>query len=101
MYYDRARNPITVEQYLELSKDPAYKIVQQDYVDEYFVSTVWLGVDHGWRIGEGIVFETMVFDAKTRNKSFFQERYLNERGAKEGHQWVLEQIRNGETEWLN
>lgn len=35
--------------------------VAQTHVDHFFVSTVFLGLDHGWR-DEVLLFETMVFD---------------------------------------
>lgn len=35
--------------------------VKQEHVGEFFVSTVFLGLDHGWGDGPPILWETMVF----------------------------------------
>jgi hypothetical protein len=36
--------------------------VAQTHVDHFFVSTVFLGLDHSWLAGPPLLFETMVFD---------------------------------------
>lgn len=61
--YDREGNPISLDRFCELCADREYKVVQQDHVDNWLVSTVWLGIDHDFT-GKGppIIFETMVFD---------------------------------------
>ena len=42
----------------------ANRVLKQEYIGDVFVSTVFLGIDHGWgRSDEPIVFETMAFDA--------------------------------------
>jgi hypothetical protein len=59
-----------------------------------WVSTVFLGLDHGW-FGDGppVVFETMVFvdngdkwaDGKPRYESIDQDRYSSWKAAEDGH----------------
>ena len=36
--------------------------VKKEYIGDYWVSTVFLGIDHNWGAGNPILFETMVFD---------------------------------------
>lgn len=85
MYYDRDGNPISMRQAMELGfpgpdrNDPSggYARIASDNLDEgnIWVSTVWLGLDHGWGRGKPQIFETMVFVALT-------EEQLAERAAK-------------------
>lgn len=37
------------------------RIVRQEQVGEYWISTVFLGIDLGWGHGPPVLFETMVF----------------------------------------
>lgn len=63
--------------------------------NKYFVSTVWLGMDHNWS-GEGkpIIFETMVFaydeDGEVNFSGEYQERYATEKEALAGHAKAVE-----------
>lgn len=60
--YDRQGNPITYEEFGELLADPDYKRVEATEIGPYWVSTVWLGLDHQWMAGgPPLIFETMVF----------------------------------------
>lgn len=66
-YYDRSGNPISFRDWARIShwdekNDRQYKIVKQEYVGNYWVSTVWLGLDHGFGRGAPLIFETMVFN---------------------------------------
>jgi hypothetical protein len=64
--YDRQGNPITMRQWAVLHSQESYKRVASDYLDDgsLWVSTVWLGMDHGF--GRGLlIFETMVFVQST------------------------------------
>jgi hypothetical protein len=61
--FDKQGNPLTLGDFCELIADPDYKILQQEHLHpKMFLSTVWLGTDHGW--GERhkpVIFETMLF----------------------------------------
>lgn len=70
--YDRQGNPITIEQWGELRKGESggpndYKRVAETTVGPLWVSTVWLGLDHGFRWDQDdepycpLIFETMAF----------------------------------------
>ncbi len=73
------------------SKD---RIVAQEHVGNAFVSTVFLGLDHGWGPNsEGLVFETMVFDSPDGDER--TERYRTWGEAEAGHKRIVEEIKKG------
>lgn len=67
------------------------RIIQQDDVGALFVSTVFLGLDHGWD-GPPILFETMIFsrtNGKMNMGGMYQNRYQTRDEALAGHQEAL------------
>ncbi len=73
--------------------------VGKTYVGRYFISTVFLGLDHNFGDGKPALFETMVFDrSKRRNipgfgrsmgEDVFQDRYCTWDEAEAGHKKVV------------
>ncbi len=57
----------------------------------YFVSTVWLGLNHNYAEGRPLIFETMVFSSKTSFNEIDMDRYSTEEEAKEGHRRMVEE----------
>lgn len=55
------------------------------------VSTVFLGLDHGWNGGPPVLWETMVFDSPdgSRYEDQWQERYISHNEAVAGHLAVV------------
>lgn len=71
------------------SKD---RIVAQEHIGNAFISTVFLGVDHGWGpCSEGLVFETMVFDSPDGDDRTTRYRTWDE--AEAGHKKMVEEIK--------
>jgi hypothetical protein len=68
--------------------ETADRQVAEDYVGHVRVSTVFLGIDHGWG-GEVQLYETMVFDGYEE----IQVRYPTWDEAVTGHQEVLSHVR--------
>lgn len=69
-------------------------VVQQDTIGEFFVSTVWLGIDHGPdEQGRPVIFETMVFPDERH-----VERYATEEDARAGHLRAVEMAKTGNFE---
>jgi hypothetical protein len=114
--YDRCGNPITMGRWLDLNRDWSYKRVRETVVaDVWRVSTVWLGIDHGFGWGPPLTFETMVFElaeshgympevpawgllahAYTFHESVMddlQARYSTETQAVEGHEATVREAR--------
>lgn len=86
-YYDRDGKPITMRRWVDLSNDLAYCNVRMTAVnDEVSVSTIWLGLDHGFGSSTPVIFETMVFGGPLDQQ---MERYSTLIAAEAGHErWV-------------
>lgn len=108
LYFDRRGQPITLRQWSKRFEDAAYKIVDRtEFPDGRMVSTVWLGIDHGWfSDGPPIIFETMVFGPEPSTKVTFPsgetanfypdehcERYATEEEARAGHERICAALR--------
>jgi hypothetical protein len=83
-----------------LMEDRSYSIIKQEDIRQFFISTVWLGMDHGWMNEKPLIFETMIFTPDDKDNKFvdYQTRYATEEEAIEGHiravnlvkEWILE-----------
>ena len=72
--------------------------VGEDFIKGWRISTVWLGLNHGWG-NEIQIFETMIFKAGTEKKEcdfidMYQERYSHYDHALERHKEICEMITN-------
>lgn len=85
--YDRQGQRITMQRWGELHSDMSYKRVAETAVGPYWISTVWLGMDHRWGQGPPLIFETMVFapDEVTLGPEIECRRYSTEAEALAGH----------------
>lgn len=98
-YYDRSGNPISFRDWARLDawdrekNEHRYKVVKQEYVEHYWISTVWLGLDHSYIDGPPLIFETMVFNHDTNESDLDCERYSTEQQAIEGHARIVEKVR--------
>jgi hypothetical protein len=95
--YARDGRPIGVAEWGRLSSQDDYRVVAQEQIGPYFVSTVWLGLDHGLgRTERPILFETMVFVPEHANDFSLAtdtHRYCTESEAIAGHADVVATIR--------
>lgn len=94
-YYDRTGAPISdMMAWAKKSEDPEYKRVAEDHVGRYWISTVWLGLDHQFGDGPPLIFETMVFEKDETGEVNFadldSDRYSTEAEAVEGHRLMVE-----------
>lgn len=95
--YDRAGLPIDIDEWGRLREIEDYHRVGSTDVGEYWVSTVWLGLDHNFsRHGPPIIFETMVFLKSQRDDpddrglaDIDVVRYATEQEALAGHQAMV------------
>jgi len=65
-------------------EDPKNKIIKQEYVGEYWVSTVFLGIDHSFSSpmklgGPPVLFETMIFPVKEDPDTLILETIMDEK----------------------
>jgi len=91
-YVLKGREPVAVATPLEWAKafEEDSRRVAADEIGEVRVSTVFLGLDHGWGDGPPVLFETMVFGGKLDQE---QERYCTYDEAEAGHKTMVERVR--------
>lgn len=102
-FYDKDGKPVhSMEHAEKLLRDLAYKRVGDDQVAGCRVSTVWLGIDHGFNMlrdkdtptddYKPIIFETMIFGGPHDK---YQERYQTLEQAKKGHERIVQRLSQG------
>jgi hypothetical protein len=98
-YFNRLGVGISMREWAELREDSTYfRIAETTVAGRWWVSTVWLGIDHGFGRGPPIIFETMVFDhgpdtsGLNRYDDLEMERYRTEAAAREGHERMVQLV---------
>ena len=80
----------------DIEKGIHHRWRKQETVNDKFVSTVFLPVDHNTRpSGKPLVFETMVFEDENIGIEIYCERYSTYQEALEGHERAIEWVKNG------
>ena len=92
-YYDKEGKPLKMSEWVKLFENKDYKIVAQDTVNGYFISTVWLGLDHSFDGGKKLIFETMVFPSKENLSEEYCARYSTLGDAEVGHKRIVEKYK--------
>ena len=103
MYCDRRGRPIDLMDWALKHEIKDYLIVAQHWVRGWMISTVWLGIDHGFgEITRPVIFETMIFPPGDEAgedgvaSEDYQERYSTEEAAQAGHDraiaWLGEKL---------
>lgn len=87
MYYDKKGNRISMESWAALVEDFNYKLVKVTEIADVKVSTVWLGLDHGFGGNRPVIFETMTFPGQDC------ERHCTLQEAIVGHERMVEQVK--------
>lgn len=99
-YFDRDGTPMTLEQWASVDRKKLR--IAEDTVDGYWVSTVWLGLNHAFGEGPPLIFETMVFPQKDGEVTDWGERYADRYSTEEqalaGHSRIVEALRAGTLE---
>lgn len=101
-FYDRQGRPIDLFTWGGLIEDRNYQRVAETTIGRYWISTVWLGLDHNfWHPGNPpLIFETMIFDEDRVIVDMFgfayhdvvdelTTRYLTEADALLGHDRIV------------
>ena len=90
-YILKGRNPIKCTDLIEWTKQLGTKDrkVQLSQFGEVKVSTVFLGLDHSFGVGEPLLFETMIFGGEHDS---YQKRYSTWDEAVKGHRKVCNLI---------
>jgi hypothetical protein len=96
-FYDRDGNPMELEEWsLAFGFGNA---LDKTSVGDVTVSTIWLGIDHGFgRTERPLIFETMVFGGGLDD---YQWRWSTVAEAQEGHNRVVQMVFEGlPVEWV-
>ena len=100
LYYDRKGQPMEMTDWGVKFGDRDYQIVAQHWIRGWMVSTVWLGIDHGFGYSPApVIFETMVFPPGDEASEHgvmseeYCERYSTEEAAQAGHDRALSWVR--------
>ena len=101
-YYDKYGRNISSEKWAKLFEDYEYKVIKRDTLSNgILISTVWLGLDHGFSGKKPIIFETMAFAKKEKTIKFGKQkvkihnelemdRYSTITEAKKGHKKMVD-----------
>lgn len=94
-YYNRAGQVISREEWASKFEDDDDRRVAETTVGIFWVSTVFLGLNHAWGGGPPLIFETMVFnqDSEREFEDVFCERYSTEEEALAGHKEVVARLK--------
>ncbi len=89
LYLDRECKEINWQEWSYKFQNCRYKIVNQENIDKYLISTVWTGIN----TGSFLIFETMIFlneEDKNDPLYMYQSKYCTEEQALIGHQEAVE-----------
>lgn len=88
-YYDKKGKHMSFWEWGGYNNDGNYKIINQHTYGDFFISTVWIGIDLGFPSNSGhpVIFETMIFVQADREHELqdYQERHCTETEAIKGH----------------
>ena len=107
LHYDLQGRPCSLRQWATLMEKPGVRFIAKTNVGPFRVSTVWLGLDHGFGYpGPPLIFETMVFEHRRVGRRWrgvlflfhpdvldICERYATLLGARRGHRLVVDEVR--------
>lgn len=99
-YFDRQGQPMSREEWSTSFEDPAVKRVAETTVGGIWISTVWLGLDHGWGSSAPVIFETMAFARGLGWSELESRRYCTETEALAGHEEVVAIARRRHHGWV-
>jgi hypothetical protein len=84
-HFDKQGAPISMNDWIRRVEDYGYKVVARSNLPGGgFVSTVWLGLDHGFG-GRRLIFESMVFETGDEERDGDTDRYSTLDEAQAGH----------------
>jgi len=95
-YYDRKGKQIDLMEWVQKCGDPQYRIIKQEDIDKYSISTIWMGLDMNMFGNPKHIFETMIFinegteeEQQKDPLNLYQERYSTEEEAMKGHEIAI------------
>lgn len=94
-HFDPQGERMTHEEWLVMFADMAQRVVEKTVIGAVEVSTVWLGLDHGFGVGPPLIFETMIFGGHLDQH---QQRYSTKAEAQAGHARAVEAVKTERSE---
>lgn len=95
-YYDRDGNPISSGEWQKAFGTVDRRVAYTNLGRRGRVSTVWLGLDHGYGAGPPLIFETLVFDGPLEGEML---RYSTEQDARTGHEFMVMRLTTLSGDW--
>lgn len=92
-FYDKEGRPITMRQWGILHNCMKYLRIAETTIGPYWISTVWIGVNHGIFGPPPLIFETMVFNRDSGESDLDCRRYSTLDQALDGHARMVEEVR--------
>ncbi len=99
MHYDLDGNKVSIEQWGMLRTNSGNRIIKQENINGYFVSTVWFGMDLSYSSEKPLVFETMVFKQGDW-MDLYCDRYSTRGDAIRGHLNTVNKLKSGKLELI-
>ncbi len=91
-YYNKEGKGISMEEWARLFEDFEYKTISRITLSNgKRVSTIWLGLNHNFRDGTPLIFETMVFPKNEGEGELYCERYTTLKEAEDGHKRIVKE----------
>jgi len=73
------------------------RVIKQERLKGFYISTIFLGINHNYGEGKPLLFETMVFSENKKTVDDVMDgrtmRYTNYIEAEQGHQEIVNQIK--------
>lgn len=96
-YFNKNGKPIELLEWAKLLDDTEYKRVAETTLpDGKWISTVWLGLNHSFKEGPPLIFETIVFPTKGEWGELDMARYSTLEEAIEGHEEMVNKFNSKE-----
>jgi hypothetical protein len=101
VYYDRGGTPMTLQQWAKMLEDESYRHVARDVIGPeepldpaplITVSTCWGGLNHDWRSGEPLIYQTVIVGGDYDATGVW---YATENQARDGHRRIVGELRAG------
>jgi hypothetical protein len=86
LYYDMDGHPMEMAEWRRVFGDIDRRRIARTELPNATISTVWLGIDHGWGEGPPLIFETMWFKGADGEE---MERYATKAEALAGHERMV------------
>ena len=93
-YILNGKNPVLEPNLIKWAEwfEKGNRIVKQEKIGKVEISTIFFGVDRGFRNGKPILFETMIFGGKFNND---RDCYCSWNDALKGHEHMKRKVLEG------